>query len=67
MPTSDMQFNMALALFSTLLLIYVQFGSLGYKKFFYNYLPFWGKGYIELERGKLKAIYYYPLFIVAKA
>lgn len=67
MPTADMQFNMALALFSTLLLIYVQFGSLGYKQFFYNYLPFWGKWYIEIERGKMKVFMYYPLFVVAKA
>ena len=43
LPTSDMQFNIALSLLSTLLLVYVQFGALGYKKFFYNYVPFWGK------------------------
>ncbi len=66
MPTADMQFNIALALFSTLLLIYIQFGSLGFKKFFYNYLPFWGKWYIEVERGKLSSLVYYPLFIIAK-
>jgi len=66
MPTSDMQFNIALSLFSTLLLIYVQFGSLGYKKFFYNYLPFWGKWYIEVEQWKLPTIAYYPLMAVAK-
>jgi F0F1-type ATP synthase membrane subunit a len=66
MPTADMQFNIALAIFSTLLLIYVQFGTLWYKQFFYNYLPFWGKGYIELERGKMGAIIYYLLFIIAK-
>lgn len=49
-PTSDMQFNIALSLFSTLLLIYIQFGTLGYKKFFYNYFPIFGKNYIEIER-----------------
>ncbi len=43
MPTADMQFNIGLALFSTLLLLYVQFGSLGFKKFFYSYLPVFGK------------------------
>ena len=67
MPTADMQFNIALALFSTLLLIYMQFGSLWYKQFFYNYFPFWGKWYIEIERGKMKAFIYYPLCAVAKA
>ena len=66
MPTSDMQFNMALALFSTLLLIYIQFGALWTKKFFYNYLPVWGKWYIEVERGRLKSYIYYPLCAVAK-
>lgn len=66
MPTSDMQFNIALALFSTLLLIYVQFGTLWYKRFLYNYLPFWGKWYIEVERGKMKAYMYYPVMIIAK-
>ena len=66
MPTSDMQFNIALALFSTLLLLYIQFGSLWVKNFFYNYLPVWGKGYIEVERGKLSAFVYYPLAVIAK-
>ena len=65
-PTSDMQFNIALSLFSTLLLLYVQFGSLGFKKFFYNYLPVWGKGYIEVERGRLSKIVYYPLLCIWK-
>lgn len=66
MPTSDMQFNIALALFSTLLLIYIQFGVLGTKKFFYNYLPLWGKWYIEVERGKMKSYIYYPVLTIAK-
>jgi len=66
MPTSDVQFNTALSLFSILLLLYVQFGTLGFKKFIYNYAPVWGKGYIEIERGKLSATVYYPLATVAK-
>lgn len=66
MPTSDMQFNIALSLFSTLLLIYVQFGSLWYKKFFYNYFPFWGKWYIQLQQWKMSSIIYYPLISIAK-
>jgi len=66
MPTSDMQFNIALSLFSTLLLIYVQFGTLWYKKFFYNYFPFYGKWYIEVQRGKMSQFMYYPICIIAK-
>lgn len=66
MPTSDMQFNIALSIFSTLLLLYVQFGTLWYKKFLYNYLPFWGKWYIEIQQEKLSNIVYYPIFILAK-
>ncbi len=65
-PTSDMQFNLALAAFSTLLLLYIQFGSLGAWKFFYNYLPLWGKWYIVAEQWKLPKYLYYPLAIVAK-
>lgn len=65
-PTSDMQFNMALALFSTLLLLYVQFGTLGVKKFFYNYFPVWGKGYVEVEQWKMWKILYYPISAFAK-
>ncbi len=66
MPTADMQFNIGLALFSTLLLLYVQFGSLGFKKFFYSYLPVFGKGYIEVEQGSMSKYLYYPLFTIAK-
>jgi len=66
MPTSDMQFNIALSLFSTLLLIYVQFGTLWYKKFIYNYFPIWGKGYIEIQRRKMSALIYHPIFLIAK-
>lgn len=61
MPTSDVQFNTALSLFSVLLLLYVQFGTLGFKKFVYSYVPVWGKGYITLERGKFSNLVYYPL------
>lgn len=66
MPTADMQFNIGLALFSTLLLLYVQFGSLGFKKFFYSYLPVFGKWYIEIEQGNMSKYLYYPLWIIAK-
>lgn len=66
MPTSDVQFNTALSLFSVLLILYVQFGSLWFKKFLYNYAPVWGKWYIEVERGKLANFIYYPLAWIAK-
>ena len=66
MPTSDMQFNIALALFSTLLLVYLQLWSLGYRKFFYNYFPLWGKWYLEVQRGKMSDLLYYPLSFFAK-
>lgn len=65
-PTSDVQFNIALSFFSTLLVLYVQFGSLGYKKFFYSYVPIFGKGYLEVEKGKLPSIAYYPLKVGVK-
>jgi len=65
-PTSDMQFNIALSLFSTLLLLYVQFGSLWYKKFFYNYVPIFWKWYIEVEQWKLSPTVYFILSGFAK-
>jgi len=66
MPTSDMQFNIALALFSTLLLVYIQFGALGTKKFFYNYFPIFWKWYIEVEQWKMNKIVYMLVASVAK-
>lgn len=65
-PTADMQFNLALSLFSTILLLYVQFGSLGIRRFFYSYFPVYGKGYIEIQQWKLSKYTYYPLSIFAK-
>lgn len=66
LPTSDMQFNIALALFSTLLLICIQFHSLWLKKFFYDYVPFLWKGYIVLEQGKMPLLLYLPLAVWVK-
>lgn len=66
LPTADMQFNISLAIFSTILLIYIQFRSLGFGRFFYNYVPILWKGYIVIERGNMHATLYYPVFCVAK-
>jgi len=66
-PTADMSFNIALSLLSTIILIVMQFHSLGLKKFLYDYFPIYGKWYIEIERGDMKAYVYYPVFVLAKA
>ena len=65
-PTADMQFNIALALFSTLLLVFVQFRSLGIKNFAHTYFPITGKGYIVVSQWKMRPYIYYPVMVIAK-
>lgn len=65
-PSSDISFNIAVALVSILLLLYVQFGALWYKKALYNYFPFFGKGYFTLEQGSMRTINFYILTPLVK-
>lgn len=65
-PTADMQFNIALSLFSVVLLIYIQFRSLWTGGFLYNYFPVWGKWYIVVEKGKMNRYLYILVAGIAK-
>lgn len=64
-PSSDLQFNLAMALISILILIILQFQNFGGKKFIYSYLPLAGKGYLEISDMK-KWYRYYLLFPLVK-
>lgn len=66
-PTTDANFNIAMAIVSTLLVLYLQMRKLGVWKFLYEYLPIFGKNIITFERGKMPAILYYPLLVFVKA
>jgi len=65
-PSSDIQFNLALAIISMFLLLYLQFGSLGLKNFFFTYFPVTGKWYLEIEKRDMKPVLYYVLFPIIK-
>lgn len=65
-PTSDTNFNIAMALISVSLMIYLQFRKLWIKDFFYNYLPIFWKNYITFDRGNMPKIFYYPLYGLVK-
>lgn len=65
-PTADMQFNIALSLFSVVLLIYIQFRNLWTGWFLYNYFPIWGKWYIVIEQGKMNRYLYILVAGIAK-
>jgi len=65
-PSSDIQFNLALAIVSMLLLLYLQFGSLGVKNFFLTYFPLTGKWYLEIEKWSVNPTLYMILFPIIK-
>lgn len=65
-PSSDINFNLAMAIMSMAVLIYVQIKSEGVGKFLYQFVPFKGKWYIPVERGNLSPRVYYPLYVVSK-
>ncbi|MDD3262564.1 MAG: F0F1 ATP synthase subunit A [Candidatus Absconditabacteria bacterium] len=66
-PTTNFNFNLALALVSIIIMLYVQFRRAGFIKFILEYIPITGKGILDIERGTMKAIVYYPIKIVVKA
>lgn len=48
--SADINFNIAMAIISICIIVYVQFSSLWLKRFFTNYFPVFGKKYLEVER-----------------
>lgn len=65
-PTTDANFNIAMAVLSVLLVLYLQMRHLGVGKFFYEYVPLLGKGIITIEKGNMSKWVYYPVWLIAK-
>ena len=65
-PSADIHFNLAMAIMSMCVIIYVQFKASGVTKFLYEYFPIFWKKYITIERGNMKSYIYYPLSCIAK-
>ncbi len=65
-PTTDFNFNLALAIVSIIIMLYIQFRRAGVLKFFLEYIPITGRGILDIERGNMPAIAYYPIKVVIK-
>ena len=65
-PTTDINFNIAMAIIWVLIVIYEQFKFLWFWKAVYEYIPILGKGYIPFERWKLPPYIDWPVFIIIK-
>ena len=65
-PTTDFNFNIALALISIILMLAIQIKTLRPIKFFLEYLPITGKGILDIEKGSMPAIVYYPAKVIIK-
>lgn len=65
-PTSDSNFNLAMAIVSILMILFLQIRHLWPLKFFYEYIPFRGKKIIDIERWNMPAIVYYPAKVFIK-
>lgn len=65
-PTTDANFNIAMAVVSVLLILYLQMKHLWVGKFFYEYVPLFWKNIITIERGTMPKLVYYPLWLFAK-
>ncbi len=66
-PTTDANFNIAMAIISVLLVLYLQMKKLGVGKFFYEYVPVFWKNIISIERGTMPVWVYYPVWLIAKS
>lgn len=62
----DINFNLAVAIVSILVILFIQFWHLGFKHFIGEYFPLKGKWYLTYSRWEKKAILYYPMFIFVK-
>ena len=65
-PTTDVNFNIAMALIAVGLILYVQFRKLGFFKFIYSYLPIFWKNIVSIERDGMPWWIYYPLQVFVK-
>lgn len=65
-PTSDINFNVAMAVIWLFIIIIEQFKALWFWKTLYEYFPVFWKNYIPYERWGFPAIIDWPLFIFVK-
>lgn len=65
-PTTDFNFNLALAIVSILIMLYVQFRRAWFIGFFLEYIPITGKNILDIDRWNMKAIVYYPIKVFVK-
>jgi len=65
-PTTDVNFNVAMALIAVGLILYVQFSKLWLFKFIYSYLPIFWKNIVSIERWNMSSWVYYPLWFFVK-
>lgn len=67
-PTATIEFNVALAIVSIILMLYAQIKHLGVLKFFLEYLPITGKGILDISKEDVENPWIYrPAKIVIKA
>lgn len=65
-PTTVMSFDLAMAILSVLIILFIQAKHLWLFKFFHEYVPFMWKNYIPYERGNRPKYIDIPLFILVK-
>ncbi len=65
-PTTSFEFNIWLAVVWIFLMLLIQFKHLWWIKMFLEYIPLWGKWIIDVPRGNMPAIFFYPIWFVVK-
>ncbi len=65
-PTTDFNFNLALAWVSIIIMLYVQFRRTWFIKFILEYIPITWKNILDIDRWNMKPIVYYPLKVFVK-
>lgn len=65
-PTSDINFNVAMSAIWVFIIIMEQFKTLGFWKTIHEYVPIMWKNYIPYERGNLPVVLDYFLFSIIK-
>lgn len=65
-PTTDFNFNLALAIISIVIMLYVQFRRAWFIKFILEYIPITGKNILDVKRWDMKPIIYRPLKVFVK-
>lgn len=66
-PTTNFNFNLAVAIVSIIIMLYVQFRRAGFLHFILEYIPITGKWILDIDRWNMKAFVYYPIKVVVKA